>query len=742
MNAPAPAFVTRLAFARDDEIVIDRIPFRPVSRNTEGWILTRMSGEQIAECFTHAQLSRLAAEGAIVHNRGKYSPEGALGVLSATTLDPISALQRDVQDRVRVRAAFCEAFLELEREGAVQRTYGSIEANVADLEEKAKAFLQDHVCTRNDPAKRRAHKKKKEGYDAPHPRTLFRWVGNYEREGLSGLVDRWERSGNHTSKFSAEVMGPLMEEVRRFASPQRPTKKVIFQNVRNRFRVENQKREAEGLAPLPVPSREAVRRAIGKLDPFHLDIARLGLEAARRRHRPVKTGVEVTRPLERVEIDEYEIDLFTLLSSIGLLDLIDDEDRMRMGLDGSTQRWWVSAALCAASRCIVGLRLTRAPGSASSIETLHMCTLDKGQWADGVGALSPWHMAGTPEEVVTDTGPAFKAFAFRQAVADLRAGHSLAIAGEPHLRGRIERVFHTMAFDLLPRLSGRSFSNVVMRGDHDSEGQAALTLDDLVVALVRWVVDIYHNSPHEGLEGSTPLERWTELVETYGVLPPPDLRRRRLVFGTRLERTVGRKGIRVFGIWYQSEELQRWRMHAHDKRVKVRWYREDIGAIEVEFGGEWRAVPSLLPGLDGVHANVWLAAARRLRAAKKAGQKASDEIVLKAIGDIEALDATARARVNLVAEDWSAARLEREENNLLVGFDVGGETTAARPAQSGDDLGIPLETAADKPAGADAREKAGADAGAPEGAPAPDAAEATPPHRAKRQPGSGFRMED
>ena len=414
-----------------------------------------------------------------------------------------------------------------------------------------------------------------------------------------------------------------------------------------------------------------------------------------------------------------------------------------MGLDGSTQRWWVSAALCAASRCIVGLRLTRTPGSASSIETLHMCTLDKGQWADGVGALSPWHMAGTPEEVVTDTGPAFKAFAFRQAVADLRAGLSLAIAGEPHLRGRIERVFHTMAFDLLPRLSGRSFSNVVMRGDYDSEGEAALTLDDLVVALVRWVVDIYHNSPHEGLDGSTPLERWTELVETYGVLPPPDLRRRRLVFGTRLERIVGRKGIRVCGIWYQSEELQRWRMHAHDKRVKVRWYREDIGAIEVEFGGEWRAVPSLMSGLDGVHANVWLAAARRLRAAKKAGQKASDEIVLKAIRDIEALDATARARVNLVAEEWSAERLEREENNLLVGFDVGSETAPEPPAaQSGDDLGIPLETAADKAARADAHTNAGAPARTPAGAPAPDEAEATPQHRAKRTPGSGFRMED
>ncbi|MEE4384683.1 MAG: hypothetical protein V2J02_22025 [Pseudomonadales bacterium] len=447
-------------------------------------------------------------------------------MLSGTTLDPISALQCDLQHRVKVRAAFCEAFLELERKGTIRRTYGSIEANVDAIEKRAKAFLRDHVRTDQDASKRRAFNQKAIEYEAPHPRTLFRWVAKYEREGLSGLVDRWEQSGNHTSKFSAEVMGPLMEEVRRYASPQRPTKKAIFENVRNRFRAENQQRKADDLDPLPVPSREAVRRAIGKLDPFHLDIARLGLQAARRRHRPVQTGVEVTRPLERVEIDEYEIDLFTLLSSIGLLDLIDDEDKMRMGLDGSTQRWWVSAALCAASRCIVGLRLTRTPGSASSIETLHMCTLDKGQWA------------------------------------------------------------------------------------------------------------------------------------------------------------------------------------------------------------------------DGVHANVWLAAARRLRAAKKAGQTASDEIVLKAIRDIEALDATARARVNLVAEDWSSERLEREENNLLVGFDVGSETTPEPPAQSGDELGIPLETAADKAARANAGANAGANPGAPTGTRAPDAAEATPQHRAKRTPGSGFRMED
>lgn len=418
--------------------------------------------------------------------------------------------------------------------------------------------------------------------DGPDPSTLRRWLARFERGGMAALAGRWSKSGNRTGHFTDEERAILMREARGYASPNRPTKTTITENVRKAILEENRRRAARGLSPLRTPSREAVRTAIGQLDPFEVSIARNGLDATRRKMTPVGTGLEVTRPLERVEIDEWEIDLITLMSSIGLMDLLNEDDRARLGLDGSKQRWWLSVAMCAATRCILAMRPSPVAGrTASAVETVHMVLRDKGAWADAVGAASPWSMAGLPETVVTDSGPGYKAFAFREALADLGIAYEATIAGVPKLRGRVERMFQTMAIKLLPRLSGRTFSNVVARGDHDSEGQAALTLDDLTEAIVRWTVDNYHNSPHRGLGGQTPIAGWQELAATWGVQPSPDKRTRRIVFGSKLQRVAGPAGLRVLCVWYQSEALQRWLIHTPDteRTVELRWYPDDIGTI-------------------------------------------------------------------------------------------------------------------------------------------------------------------
>lgn len=75
------------------------------------------------------------------------------------------------------------------------------------------------------------------------------------------------------------------------------------------------------------------------------------------------------------------------------------------------------------------------------------------------------------------------------------------------MRGMIERLFRTAIMSLFSHLSGRVFSNVFERGDHPSEERACLTTEQLGYAIVRWVVDIYHNTPHEGLGGLTPLQQ-------------------------------------------------------------------------------------------------------------------------------------------------------------------------------------------------------------------------------------------
>ncbi|QCO57856.1 hypothetical protein EOK75_19590 (plasmid) [Pseudorhodobacter turbinis] len=114
---------------------------------------------------------------------------------------------------------------------------------------------------------------------------------------------------------------------------------------------------------------------------------------------------------------------------------------------------------------------------------------------------------------VTDNGPAFKSEAFTNCCLDLRVATLRTHAGVPGMRGTGERIFGTLSTDLMPRLVGRTFSNSIERGDYKSEKRACLNAEDVAFVLVRWVVDIYHNSPHEGLGGRTPLEQWDADME-------------------------------------------------------------------------------------------------------------------------------------------------------------------------------------------------------------------------------------
>lgn len=83
-----------------------------------------------------------------------------------------------------------------------------------------------------------------------------------------------------------------------------------------------------------------------ELDPFQVTLAREGEAAARKKYRPVLHGLDLTRPLQRVEIDEWQIDLITLMKDSGMFDLLTDEERAAMGLDKKKARWWITVAIC------------------------------------------------------------------------------------------------------------------------------------------------------------------------------------------------------------------------------------------------------------------------------------------------------------------------------------------------------------------------------------------------------------
>jgi putative transposase len=157
--------------------------------------------------------------------------------------------------------------------------------------------------------------------------TIRKLVAAYRKHGLSALVDNLSNSGNRTSAYKPEVLGLMMELVQAsYLTTERKTKKQTVQDVRRGFRKENQRREAENrdkpaaerVELLDIPGRDAILSTIGKLDFLKVLIARWGRDHAIKKLRSVAKGVQVSRPGERVEIDEWRIDLISMIFSAKL----------------------------------------------------------------------------------------------------------------------------------------------------------------------------------------------------------------------------------------------------------------------------------------------------------------------------------------------------------------------------------------------------------------------------------------
>lgn len=259
--------------------------------------------------------------------------------------------------RLIVRDALVQGFEERCLAGEVKKTEASIRQNLDAICAAAEPYLADTVdlvqIDRNAEAKAGKGRKSMGGkvatrITAVHPRTLLEWVRAAARDGKAGLADRIDRRGDRTSGLTLEQRILLATSVnRRWLDRNQPTQVMVIQGVRDDFAATNAKRVADGLDPMPIPGRQAIRRQIRSINPFHADIARLGIDEARKRHRPIGAGLEILRPYERVEMDEQKIDLITMLAQVGLMPLFTTKELELLGLTNKKGRWWI----CSSTRC-------------------------------------------------------------------------------------------------------------------------------------------------------------------------------------------------------------------------------------------------------------------------------------------------------------------------------------------------------------------------------------------------------
>lgn len=518
------------------------------------------------------------------------------------------------------------------------------------------------------------------------PRQLRAWVKKYRQGGIRALVDSCKKRGNVNSYFTADEMSMIAKAVNEhYLKIQGKTIVGVTRELHKAIKKENEKRFDEGKQPLRFPSRAAVSKFIQRLNTFHVLVAREGQQAAMNKMRPVSTGVEVSRPLERVEIDEWKIDLLTILVRSGFVEMFAPEERERLGLDDKKRRWWLVMAIDCRTRVILGMVLTANPTATAALKCLRMIVSDKGQFADKIGALNPWSMFGTPEAIFVDNGSALASALFTDACGDLGIQKVQTIAGMASMRGHIESVFNSFAVTLMPRLSGRTYGNVIERGNHPSEKRACHDVETLATILVRYAVDVYHTTAHSGLGGRTPLDQWEADHKdgNYPLLAAPSIRKKRIALGLPLERHVRKDGIVVMNVHYRSARLAEWYLANGDQVVDVRWFDENIGSIEVKLDGAWYEVPAATSAVKDVDATTWAAARRALFAKDPKRKEWEEHVVAKALADIDALNANRMAAYHIMDHGWSAEALQAVTDHASSNFQITLTTDKTTPSDDG-----------------------------------------------------------
>ncbi|MCF2872892.1 Mu transposase C-terminal domain-containing protein [Octadecabacter sp. G9-8] len=599
----------------------------------------------------------------------------ATGVIAA-----VGMLPDKIKSEVVWRYAYVEVARQLVKAGRLKRTEFSVQVLLDEIE---RCVNKQAGAAQDGWVPKRAGRKK-EFRAPPCAGTLLEWMRRYERAGNSplGLVPRTFRSGNWKDRFSLEELRLLGTCIGRYLTRDRRSKRQVADDTRTRFDAENVERLEKGLPPLRVPSKRKVEREIAKLDPYSTYAQRHGVDAANREFMLYEQGIDASYPMERIEIDEWYVDLISILAERGALDHLSAEQLAEL----PRGRRWLYLAIDCATRCVVGMRLAVTPNSQDAIALLADITRDKTDLATAAGCKSAWAHFGGLKTVATDLGAAFVDDNFQTAIFDALGSPETPTGGLPQLRARVERIFGTFGTNLMPGLAGRTFSNPKDRGDYPSQEMASITDDALIQALILYVVDVYHNREHPGLGGETPNNCWNRLAQEKGVVADVPERTRRRAFGKPLNRKVTGRGVRVFGIDYTCQALRQFHPHSHETHVDLRIDLRDLGWIMVRIGDEWFHAMALQNCFAGVSYDEWQAAAKELRLKYRDEARLQEKIVAEALAKIASINAAEQKTFATLLRNVTPAGLARGEEDLFLGLSIDPEDPENFDLPPDDDL--------------------------------------------------------
>lgn len=445
--------------------------------------------------------------------------------------------------------------------------------------------------------------------------SIYRWIRDYTQSGgdLRALIPAThQRGGEGASRFSEEVEAIVEGAIQdKYWVREAVTIDDVVYEVAVRLDAENRSRAAH--EKLKAPSRRTIARRIEALDPRSKFTVKHGKRAARQEFSQYGSTEYSPIPLERVEIDHTRIDLI----------VIDDLDNLPLG------RLTLTYCLDMATRYPLGYYMGfEPPGYLAVMECLHHSICPKGNTREKYGTEHEWIAYGIPSTLMIDNGKEFIGQDLQDACLLLGIVLQQTPVKTPHFKAGIERLFGSLNTMLFHTLPGTTFSSAQQRGDYDSVKQACVYLSDVDKIMNIFIVDIYAQRFHRGIE-AIPTQRWEAAMQP-GFSPrvPPNAEELSILLGRVTERVIQHYGIPFHCLRYNCSELTPLRTRLKGDKVKVKYHPADLSRLYVYDPFEQRYIE--VPALDQAYTDglsLW-----KHRIIRRAAREEYNSVDLVALG--------------------------------------------------------------------------------------------------------------
>jgi len=415
--------------------------------------------------------------------------------------------------------------------------------------------------------------------------TLYQWWKNWTRAGkdVRALCPSTRRRGNRDRKLEPYMVDALEIGRKHWLNKGRPRKLTSYSKVlahcvefhggADAVQAILDRDEAEGTETHLWPSYRTFCGLCADEDRAVMLVNRYGDQATRYEMYPVGQGPAADFPFHRVEADFKFLRIF----------VVDEKTRMPLGTP------YLMAAIDCYSGIVAGFDIGFDPPSYVSAarclkhivqyKDLSRFPLDE---AGEPVIKGRYPVNGVPHQFFIDNDVAFHAESFEKSAKALGCNIDYLPPATPYGKGKIERFWGTVQttfFDMFP-------GKVLRIGEgkdvgYDAAKDAVMTLAELNFLLTAAIVD-YH---HQGIEPGTDRKRidlWTEGVAINPPRPVRDHESLLELVGAYEVRRAERRGLALFGLFYNSHELALYRSgFEKDPMVEVRYDPQDISVVWV-----------------------------------------------------------------------------------------------------------------------------------------------------------------